>query len=60
MDDDSIRAREAHSWAYAVLKSGDGFEAFQSARKEMGDMIMHLASGAAVSFRKRSDFIEQL
>jgi len=60
LDDDRIRAREAHSWAYAVLKSGDGFEAFQSARKEMGDMIMHLASGAAVSFRKRSDFIEQL
>lgn len=60
MNDYSIGAVEALSWAYAVLQGCEGLESFRAARREIEGMIMRLASGAAVSFKRKTDFIPEL
>lgn len=60
MNDYSIGAMEALSWTYATLRKCENLETFQFAKREIGDMIMRLASGAAVDFKRKSDFIEVL
>ena len=60
MNDYGIGAMEALSWAYAVLRKCENIITFQDARKEIEAMIMHLASGAAVSFKRKTVFMERL
>lgn len=60
MNDYSIGALEALSWARAVLSKCKTLEEFEATRKEIEEMIMRLSSGAAVSFKKRTEFIEIL
>jgi len=60
MNDYSIGAMEALSWAYAVLQKCDSLNSFRTGRNEIGDMIMSLASGAAVSFKRKTVFMERL
>ena len=60
MNDYSIGAMEALSWTYAILQKCENLESFQFAKTEIGDMIMRLASGAAVSFKRKTDFIDHL
>lgn len=60
MNDYSIGAMEALSWVRAILKKCEDLEAFYTARKEIDEMIMKLASGAAVSFKQKARFINEL
>lgn len=60
MNDYSIGAMEALSWVRATLKKCEDLEAFCEARKEIDEMIMKLASGAAVSFKQKTKFIPEL
>jgi len=60
MNDYGIGAMEALSWAYSTLKKCDSLESFQDAREDLKQMILRLASGAAVSFRDKSESIREL
>jgi len=51
---------ETLSWARAILKRCRTQAEFETARKEVEDMIMQLSTGAAVSFKKRIQFIEEI
>jgi len=60
MNDYSIGAIEALSWVRAILKKCNEIEMFIKARKEIEDMLLRLASGAAVDFKRKTDYIEVL
>jgi len=60
MNDYTIGAMEALSWVRAILKKCGDLESFCMARKEIDEMIMKLASGAAVSFHTKARFIPEL
>jgi len=60
MNDYSIGAMEALSWVRAILKKCESTESFCKARKEINEMIMRLASGAAFSFKTKTRFIPEL
>lgn len=60
MNDYSIGALEALSWAKSVLRKCRTLDEFEAARKEMEEMFMRLASGVAVDFKRRSELIEVL
>lgn len=59
MNDYSMGAMEALSWSYAILRKCRTVEDFQAAQREMGEMLMRLSTGAAVSFKTRVEFIPE-
>ena len=60
MNDYSIGAMEALSWTRAVMAKCKDLGFFLKARHEVEEMILRLASGAAVSFKKKTDLIDEL
>lgn len=58
MNDYSMGALEALSWARAVLVRCDSREDFEGARVEIEGMMIKLASGAYVNFRMKAELIE--
>ena len=60
MRDYEIGALEALSWAYARSKKCRFLEDFQKFRNEIGEMLMALSSGAAVSFKTKIEFIPEI
>jgi hypothetical protein len=60
MNDYTIGAMEALSWAYAILERCKELKDFIEARNEVRDMIMRLSTGAAVSFKRKTEFIKGL
>jgi len=60
MNDYSIGAIEALSWARAIMKKCKCHEEYQKASIQVDEMIMRLASGSAVSFRDKADLIKEL
>ena len=60
MNDYSIGALEALSWARAVLQKCKTLDQYTDASKQIQDMIMQLSSGAAVSFKRKTMTIEEI
>jgi len=60
MNDYSIGAIEALSWAKAIIKKCSTLEEIRAARAQVEEMIMRLASGSAVSFRDKAELIKEL
>jgi len=60
MNDYSIGAIEALSWARAVMRRCGSVEEIRAARGQVEEMIMRLASGSAVSFRDKAELIKEL
>jgi hypothetical protein len=60
MNDYSIGAIEALSWARAILRKCCTLEEIRAVRAQVEEMIMRLASGSAVSFRDKAELIKEL
>ena len=55
MNDYSAGALEALAWCRARLMRCQKLREFKEARKEIEEMILTLASGAAVSFKEKTE-----
>lgn len=60
MNDYSIGAIEALSWARAIMKKCSSEADYARIREDVEEMIMRLASGTAVSFRDKAELIKEL
>ena len=60
MNDYSIGAIEALSWARAVMRKSNTQEEIRVVRQQVDEMIMRLVNGSAVSFRDRAELIKEL
>jgi len=58
MNDYSVGALEALSWARAVLRRCRTMRDFEEARREIEEMMIRLAAGAAVNFRRKAELID--
>jgi hypothetical protein len=60
MNDYSIGAIEALSWAKAIIKKCSTLEEIRAARAQVEEMILKLVGGTALSFRDRAELIKEL
>ena len=60
LNDYSIGAIEALSWARAIMKKCRSEADYARARRDVEEMLMRLASGTAVSFRDKAELIREL
>ena len=57
MNDYSMGAMEALSWARSVLKQCSTLEGFKEARDEINRVLLKLAGGAAVDFKEKAELL---
>jgi hypothetical protein len=60
LNDYSIGAIEALSWARAIMRKCTCQDEYRRAGMQVEEMIMRLASGSAVSFRDKAELIKEL
>ena len=60
MNDYSMGALEALSWARIQLRKCDTQKDYEKTREEIGEMMIKLVSGAAVSFRDKVELSQEI